>query len=130
MTESILWLYITCDDKDFIIKTDQPEFDGGSNTAPTPFDLFLASLGTCAGFYVLLFCEKRNISTKELKIKLLTESNKESGMIKKIKLEIHLPSTFPEKYKEAIIKSAETCSVARHMYNPPILDIETILVRE
>ncbi|MDA8242639.1 MAG: osmotically inducible protein OsmC, partial [Elusimicrobia bacterium] len=39
----------------FEIATDQPKSSGGDNSAPAPFDLFLASLGTCAGIFVLGF---------------------------------------------------------------------------
>ena len=35
-----------------IIRTDQPLQAGGNGSAPAPFDLFLASIGTCAGIYV------------------------------------------------------------------------------
>jgi ribosomal protein S12 methylthiotransferase accessory factor len=34
------------------VTTDQPVDERGTDTAPTPFDIFLASLATCAGAYV------------------------------------------------------------------------------
>lgn len=30
-----------------VVKTDQSIEDGGENSAPSPFELFLASMGTC-----------------------------------------------------------------------------------
>ena len=45
----------------FTVMTDQPSKAGGEDSAPTPFALFLASLGTCAGIYVLGFCRQRNL---------------------------------------------------------------------
>ncbi|MBN1899404.1 MAG: OsmC family protein [Spirochaetes bacterium] len=112
--------------KGFTIKTDQSREAGGENSAPAPFDLFLASIGTCAGIYVLGFCQKRNISTDGLKISLNTNRDEGTHMIDKIKMNIHLPAGFPEKYREAVILSAELCSVKRHMENPPIFETKTL----
>lgn len=49
--------------KGFTIETDQSKSDEGEASAPAPFDLFLASIGTCAGIYVIRFFEKRELST-------------------------------------------------------------------
>ncbi len=111
--------------KGFTIRTDQPKYSGGDGSAPAPFDLFLASIGTCVGIYVLVFCQERSIPIEEVKLILQTERNKETKMIRKITIEIQLPSEFPEKYKEAMIKAAELCSVKKHLYNPPLFDIYT-----
>jgi ribosomal protein S12 methylthiotransferase accessory factor len=55
---------VSADFKGFAIATDQPQESGGEGSAPSPFDLFLASLGTCAGFYIQSFCQKRGIPTQ------------------------------------------------------------------
>lgn len=109
--------------KNFIIRTDQSKRSGGEDTAPQPFDLFLASIGTCSGVYVLYFCQERNISTKGLRLFLQTEKDRETKMIKKITIEIQPPPEFPEKYKKAVIKAAHMCAVTKHLYNPPIFDV-------
>lgn len=109
--------------KGFTIKTDQPRHAGGDGSAPAPFDLFLSSIGTCAGIYILVFCQKRNIPTEKIKLILRTEKNRETGMIDKITIEIQLPPDFPERYKEAVIRSAGLCSVKKHMEKPPIFDV-------
>lgn len=111
--------------KGYTIKTDQPEFAGGNNSAPSPFDLFLASIGTCAGFYVLSFCQERNIDTKEIKINLNIDRNNETKMVNNISIEIQIPSNFPEQYKKAVIKAAEQCTVKKHLLNPPEFKIHT-----
>ncbi len=109
--------------KGFKIETDQSERSGGGGSAPAPFDLFLTSIGTCAGIYVLSFCRERGIPADKIKLVLRTERNRESGMITKIELEIQIPPDFPEKYKEAVVKAAELCTVTKHLYNPPVFDI-------
>jgi len=109
--------------KGFTIKTDQPKKEGGESSAPEPFSLFLTSIGTCTGIYVLNFCQNRNISTDELKMILRTEKDSETHMIKKITIEIYLPKEFPDAYKNAILKTASLCSVKKHLEIPPTIDI-------
>ena len=107
----------------FTIKTDQPKHEGGGGTAPEPFSLFLTSIGTCTGIYVLSFCQKRNISTDGLKMILRIEKNQETHMIDQISMEIQVPKDFPDNYKNAIIKTAGLCTVKKHLEKPPSIDI-------
>lgn len=105
------------------IRTDQPLDNGGGNTAPAPFDLFLASIGTCAGIYVKSFCDNRHIPTDKIKIIQKTEFNKETGLPVDITLDIQLPADFPEKYKASVISVAELCKVKKSIANPPVFKI-------
>lgn len=101
------------------LKTDQPLSRGGSDTAPTPFELYLASIGTCAGIYVKSFCDNRNIPTDNIKIVQNTEFNKETGLPSNITIDIKLPADFPEKYKASVISVAELCKVKKSIITPP-----------
>jgi ribosomal protein S12 methylthiotransferase accessory factor len=112
----------------FIVQTDQPVKYGGEGSAPSPYDYFLASIGTCAGIYVLKFCEKRNIPTGEISLVqrleyLKTEDDK--SYLDKIVLEIIIPPSFPEKYRTALIKVADQCTVKKTIMNPPKFEIKT-----
>ncbi len=110
--------------KGFLIKTDQPVYAGGAGSAPAPFDLFLASIATCAGLYVLSFCQNRDIQTEKAQVVMKTEKNPETKMVERISLEIRLPPEFPEKYRQAIIRAVEGCSVKAHILKPPTFNIE------
>ena len=105
----------------FTVQTDQPP----TASAPSPFDVFLSSIGTCAGFYVLDFCQQRGLSTEGLQIVERVIRNPAGGMIERIDLEIKLPAGFPEKYREAVIKSAQLCKVKKHLEHPPKFEITT-----
>lgn len=107
--------------KGFTVPTDQPPIA----SAPTPFDLFLFSIGTCAGIYVLGFCQQRGLSTEGIQIVQRIHPNPVTHMIDQIDLEILVPSTFPEKYHESLIRSAELCKVKKHLENPPKFHITT-----
>lgn len=109
----------------FTVQTDQPVQGGGVGSAPTPFATFLASIGTCAGIYVLGFCQQRNLPTEGLKPVQRVEVDRTTGLVSKIKLDIQLPPGFPEKYREAVIKSAGQCAVKKHVEHPPAFEITT-----
>lgn len=111
--------------KGFTIRTDQPEAEGGENTAPSPFDLFLSSIGTCAGFYVLNFCRKRNIPYQDMELVLNAERNQAKDLIGKITIELKLPVDFPKQYREAVIRAANLCAVKKHLADPPEIHIYT-----
>jgi ribosomal protein S12 methylthiotransferase accessory factor len=111
-----------------VIKTDQPVHSGGQNSAPSPYELFLASIGTCAGIYVKSFCDNRNISTENIKIIQSAEFDEETGLPTNIKLDIKLPADFPEKYKEAVISVAELCKVKKTMADPPVFEVITSIM--
>ncbi|MBM4157497.1 MAG: osmotically inducible protein C [Ignavibacteria bacterium] len=110
-----------------IINTDQPLKSGGDGSAPAPFDLFLASIGTCAGIYIKSFCDKRNIPTDDIRIIQSMNYNSNLGLIDKIDLEIKLPADFPEKYKDALINAADLCAVKKHLKNPPEINVTTLV---
>jgi putative redox protein len=114
---------VTAHSHGHIIKTDQPVRGGGTDTAPSPFELFLASIGTCAGVYVKSFCDNRKIPTEKIKIIQKTEYNEETGLPVNITLDIQLPADFPEKYKASVISVAELCKVKKSIANPPVFQI-------
>jgi putative redox protein len=109
------------------IRTDQPVDNGGDNSAPAPFDLFLASIGTCAGIYVKSFCDRRQIPSDGIKIIQTMEFDKENKVPALIKLDIQLPSDFPDKYTSAVINAAELCLVKKTINSQPEFQIITSL---
>ncbi|MDX9810963.1 MAG: OsmC family protein [Bacteroidales bacterium] len=102
-----------------VIMTDQPVDNGGEGSAPAPFDLYLAAIGTCAGIYVKSFCDNRNIPADRIKIIQTTEYDEETGLPSDISLEIRLPADFPPKYRESLINVAGLCKVKKSIVNPP-----------
>jgi putative redox protein len=109
--------------KGFHIETDQPIYQGGEGAFPAPFDLFLVSIGTCSGIYVLSFCQNRNIPTEDLTLTMRSERNRETKRIERIYIDIQLPAEFPEKYTNAVIKSVNGCAVKLHMEHAPSFEV-------
>jgi putative redox protein len=111
--------------KGYVIKTDQPVRDGGDATAPSPFDLFLASLAACAGFYAVAFCRERKIATDGLGVTMTTERGEASKMIDKVTITVDLPAGFPEKYRFALVKAVDHCTVKAHILRAPRFEVVT-----
>ena len=110
---------------DFNLLTDQPVASGGENSAPSPYALFLASIGTCAGFFALRFCQQREIATEGLGLSLDIERDAESRELRKVKIAIQLPAGFPEKYCKAIIKATDQCAVKQAIIAQPEFEVTT-----
>lgn len=112
--------------KGFTVKTDQPVAGGGEGSAPSPFDLFLASVATCAGIYAVSFCQSKDLDTEGLKLEMDGDRDPETGLIGNLVLNLTLPEGFPDKYKNAIRKSMELCTVKKHLANPPSFEMNLI----
>jgi ribosomal protein S12 methylthiotransferase accessory factor len=110
----------------FEIHTDQSVDNGGEASAPEPFDLFLASLATCAGAYVAGFCAKRNLPTDGIRLLQRWERDAE-GRLASIALEVRLPPTFPERYRDAVVRAAELCAVKRVLERPPTTEVRAVV---
>ncbi len=108
------------------IHTDQPVAGGGDGSAPSPFDYFLASIGTCSGLYIVDFCRNRDIPVDNIRIVQNMLRDQEKKMITGITLDIEVPADFPEKYKESLMRVVDLCAVKKHILNAP--SFETNLV--
>jgi putative redox protein len=107
----------------FRVETDQPLEDGGEGRAPSPFDLFLASIGTCAGFYVQSFCQVRGIATEGIELTQCVRTDEKSHLVSAIQLSIFLPKEFPEKYRPGLLAAVNSCTVKKHLLHPPVVEV-------
>jgi ribosomal protein S12 methylthiotransferase accessory factor len=110
----------------FTIETDQPSRSGGDESAPAPFDLFLASIGTCAGIYALSFMQQRGVDPEGSRLTMRAHFDPAVGLIDQVELELKTPPGFPEKYRDAIVKSMDLCAVKKHLQRPPTFSITTV----
>ena len=116
---------VNSDFKGFTIKTDQSKKEGGDGTAPTPSDLFFASIGACMGFYALGFCAKRKIDPGKIKVRVDLQSHEKTHMVEKIIVNVDLDPEFPPKYTSALIRAMELCYVKKHFEQPPQFEFVT-----
>jgi ribosomal protein S12 methylthiotransferase accessory factor len=110
-----------------VIRTDQPVSNGGEDTAPAPFSLFLASIGTCAGIYVVGFCQKRNLPTAGIRIVQRNHFDPQTGTLAGVDLDIEVPASFPDKYHEALVRVADQCAVKKAIHAQPRFEVRTVV---
>jgi ribosomal protein S12 methylthiotransferase accessory factor len=101
------------------IVTDQPRVAGGNDSAPAPFSLFLASLGTCAGIYVLGFCQARGIDPTGITLTQRSVNDRETGALRAVEIDVHVPDGFPSQYREAVARAAANCAVKKAIAAQP-----------
>ena len=112
----------------FTIATDQAVDSGGDGSAPEPFDYFLSSIATCAGIYVLGFCQKREIPYEDVRIVQSWKRDEKNRRITTIRIAIEVPPNFPDKYHKALIRAANQCSVKKTLEDPPQFVVETVVI--
>jgi ribosomal protein S12 methylthiotransferase accessory factor len=107
----------------FVVRTDQPAAAGGDESAPSPYGLFLASLATCAGYFAVRFCRERDIDTEGMVLTASFERDSANHRLEKTSLHLTLPIGFPEKYKKAIIRAMDECTVKKAIQDPPAFEV-------
>ena len=110
----------------FVVRTDQPPHAGGEASAPTPFATFLASIAACAGAYLLAFCRARELPVDDIRIVQTMDVDRATGMVTDVHLAIHLPPAFPGKYRVALIRAVEQCTIKKHLEAPPRIEVTTL----
>ncbi len=110
-----------------LIRTDQPVEAGGEDSAPPPFHLFLAAIGTCAGIYVAGFCQKRGLPTDGIRLRQRNAFDPETGVLVRVELDVEVPPSFPEKYRDALVRVADQCAVKKAIQAQPVFQVKTVV---
>jgi putative redox protein len=110
-----------------VIRTDQPRTNGGEDSAPSPLNLFLASIGTCAGLYVSAFCQRRELPTEGIRIRQRNGFDPETGVLARVELDIEVPPSFPEKYRDALVRAADGCAVKKAIAAQPAFEVRSVV---
>ena len=111
----------------FVVPTELPPPGGGGSSAPTPFAAFLSTIGTCAGIYVLGFCQQRGIPTDGIRLIQRMQTDPMTRLVSDVQVTIELPEGFPAKYADAVGRAAEQCGVKKHFEHPPVIRVDSIL---
>lgn len=114
--------------RDHVIETDQPIKGGGADSAPAPFDLFLASIVTCVGFYVQSYCQSKGFDTDGIEISMTTRRDPKTKGITGFRTRIALPAHLPDKLDAALQRVAEQCAVKKTIRAVPDFIVETVRV--
>ncbi|MGW0285314.1 OsmC family protein [Streptomyces sp. NPDC003236] len=110
------------------IQVDQPVDSGGTDTAPTPTELFVASLATCVAFYAGRYLHRHGLSRAGLRVRAeFVMATDRPARISSVRVLVVPPPELPEQRRAALLAVASHCTVHNTLEHPPEIDIELAL---
>lgn len=106
------------------ILCDQPVDNGGEDTAMTPPELMLASLGSCAAFYALQYLKARNLAESGVEVSVTAEKLKGPARLGNFKIRVEYPVTLDQDHTEGLMRSVKHCLIHNTLLAPPEVNIE------
>lgn len=108
-----------------VLYSDQPPEENGNDEGLSPTEFLVVALAGCAGYFAVRFLQTRKLSTAGFKVDIDYEYADNPRRLGKFKMKLTLPQDFPEKYRKAIVKSVENCTVHNTLTHPPEITVET-----
>lgn len=105
------------------LTVDQPVADGGTDEAPTPTELFVASLASCVAFYARRYLARHDLPTAGLAVDASYSIAPRPARISDIRLELRVPDGVPDDRLDALLAVASHCTVHNTLENPPQVTI-------
>jgi uncharacterized OsmC-like protein len=109
--------------RNHLVLSDQPKANGGSDTGMTPPELFLASLGTCVGYYVAQYFDTRILKCEGFEVHVQGEILSNPGRIGKIAIEIQVPVDLKPDRLEVLLRTVNHCTIHNTLTHPPEIDV-------
>ncbi|MDW8803801.1 OsmC family protein [Streptomyces scabiei] len=107
------------------LHVDQPLEAGGTDTAPTPTELFAASPATCVAFYAGRYLHRHGLPQSGLCVRTeFTMATDRPPPVAALRLVIVPPPELPEQRRAALLAVASHCTVHNTLREPPEIDIE------
>ena len=107
------------------LRVDQPAEAGGTGTAPTPTELFIASLASCVAFYAGRYLTRHGYSRTGLAVTAGYEfAPDRPARVGAIRLSMKVPTGLPEERWPALAAVASHCTVHNTLDKPPAVDLE------
>jgi putative redox protein len=107
----------------FTVKTDQRPRAGGDGSAPQPFDLFFVSIATCAGISALDYVQEHGLPEDGLDVALVATRHPREPRYDRVRIEVTVPDGCPPEHVPKIVDEIESCSVKKHILQPPVFEV-------
>ncbi|MEU8869074.1 OsmC family protein [Streptomyces umbrinus] len=115
----------TVDIRGHHIHVDQPVEAGGTDIAPTPTELFAASLATCVAFYAGRYLHRHGLDQAGLRVRTeFTMATDRPVRVASMHVTIVPPPGLPEQRRAALLAVASRCTVHNTLHEPPEIGIE------
>ncbi len=107
-----------------VLHVDQPTEDGGSDAAPIPTEMFVASLASCVAFYVRRFLSRHDLPTDGLSVTAQFTTAERPARVGGITLSIQLPDGVPDDRRAPLLAVASHCTVHNTLEQPPAVTVQ------
>lgn len=105
---------------------DQPEAMGGEDTAPTPTELFVASLASCSAFYARRYLSRHDLPIEGLRVETSYEMGTRPSRVTSFDVKVHLPAGVPEDRHKALLAMIDHCTVHSTLVHEPEVTITLV----
>ena len=102
-----------------VITVDQPVADGGTDTAATPTELFVAGLASCVAFYARRYLARHGLPVNGLAVTADFRIVPGPARVDEIVVDISLPAGVPAQRRQALLAVASHCTVHNTLNDPP-----------
>lgn len=107
------------------VLSDQPAGNGGSDTAMTPPELFLSSLGACAAYYAAEYLRARSLPVEGLAIRVSGEKGDQPARFVSLRFEVAAPG-LSERHRDGILRAVEACFLKHTLNKPPAMEVKIL----
>ena len=106
-----------------VVRVDQPIKDRGEDTAPTPTELFIASLASCVAFYARRYLARHNLPTDGLAVEATFDMGSKPARVARIAMRLIVPEGVPADRLDAMLAVATHCTVHNTLSSEPDVSI-------
>lgn len=106
------------------VLVDQPLDAGGEDRAPTPTELFVASLAGCVAFYARRYLRRHGLPEDGLTVSAGYEMAGGPARVSALRMRITVPDGVPEERRTALLGFASHCTVHNTLTNEPEVVVE------
>ena len=107
-----------------VIVSDQPAENFGHDEGMTPPELFLASLGSCAGFYAAQYLRKHRLATQGTKVRVTADKVKDPARIDNFRIEVEVSGELSDAHRAGVEEAVHHCLIHNTLLHPPKIQIE------
>ena len=106
-----------------VVRVDQPVKDRGEDTAPTPTELFIASLASCVAFYARRYLARHDLPTDGLAVEATFNMGSKPARVAGIDMRLIVPAGVPADRLDALLAVATHCTVHNTLTSEPDVSI-------
>jgi putative redox protein len=106
------------------VTVDQPAALGGDDGAPTPTELFVASLATCVAFYAGRYLTRHRHPRDGLGVSVAYRMADRPARVADVRLTVRVPKDLPAARWPALQAVVSHCTVHNSLVTPPAVRIE------